>query len=114
MENNDIKIDNLYGNFKFRVNGILMHDDEILVVKMKDDSFYCLPGGHVKLGEDSKSAVIREIKEEFLKFSLLFRFSALKLLAVHAYCLRNFALINKKSALNLKNSRLWFKSAKPD
>lgn len=64
MENNDIKIDNLYGNFKFRVNGILMHDAEILVVKMKNNSFYCLPGGHVKLGEDSKSAVIREIKEE--------------------------------------------------
>lgn len=64
MEDNDIKIDNLSGNFKFRVNGILMHDDEILVVKMDNNPFYCLPGGHVKLGEDSKSAVIREIKEE--------------------------------------------------
>ena len=64
MENNDIKIDNLYGIFKFRVNGILMHDDKILVVKMDNNPFYCLPGGHVKLGEDSKSAVVREIKEE--------------------------------------------------
>lgn len=64
MEDNDIKIENLSGNFKFRVNGILMHDDEILVVKMNNNPFYCLPGGHVKLGEDSKSAVIREIKEE--------------------------------------------------
>lgn len=64
MEDNDIKIDNLSGNFKFRVNGILMHDDEILVVKMNNNPFYCLPGGHVKLGEDSKSAVVREIKEE--------------------------------------------------
>lgn len=64
MEDNDIKIDNLSGNFKFRVNGILMHDEEILVVKMDNNPFYCLPGGHVKLGEDSKSAVIREIKEE--------------------------------------------------
>lgn len=64
MEDNDIKIDNLSGNFKFRVNGILMHDDEILVVKMDNNPFYCLPGGHVKLGEDSKSAVVREIKEE--------------------------------------------------
>ncbi len=64
MEDNDIKIDNLSGNFKFRVNGILMHDNEILVVKMDNNPFYCLPGGHVKLGEDSKSAVVREIKEE--------------------------------------------------
>lgn len=64
MENNDIKIDNLSGNFKFRVNGILMNKDEVLVVKMDNNPFYCLPGGHVKIGEDSKSAVIREIKEE--------------------------------------------------
>lgn len=64
MENNDIKIDNLTENFKFRVNGILMHNDEVLVVKMDNNPFYCLPGGHVKIGEDSKSAVIREIKEE--------------------------------------------------
>ena len=64
MEDNDIKIDNLSWNFKFRVNGILMHNDEVLVVKMDNNPFYCLPGGHVKLGEDSKSAVIREIKEE--------------------------------------------------
>lgn len=64
MEDNDIKIDKLSGNFKFRVNGILMHNDEILVVKMDNNPFYCLPGGHVKIGEDSKSAVIREIKEE--------------------------------------------------
>ncbi|MCI8618056.1 MAG: NUDIX domain-containing protein [Clostridia bacterium] len=64
MEDNDIKIDNGTGNFKFRVNGILMHDNEVLVVKMQNNPFYCLPGGHVKLGEDTQNAVIREIKEE--------------------------------------------------
>lgn len=64
MEDNDIKIDKLSGNFKFRVNGILMHNDEVLVAKIDNNPFYCLPGGHVKIGEDSKSAVIREIKEE--------------------------------------------------
>ena len=60
----DVKINNSSESFKFRVNGILMHNDEVLVVKMENNSFYCLPGGHVKLGEDTKSAVIREIKEE--------------------------------------------------
>lgn len=64
MESNDIKLDNMYGNFKFRVNGILMHNDEVLVVKMNPNSFYCLPGGHVKMGEDTQNAIIREIKEE--------------------------------------------------
>lgn len=61
---NDIKIDNSSGSFKFRVNGILINNDEVLVVKMENNSFYCLPGGHVQMGEDSKNAVIREIKEE--------------------------------------------------
>ena len=64
MKNNDIKIENLSGNFKFRVNGILMNKDEVLVVKIDNNPFYCLPGGHVKIGEDSQNAVIREIKEE--------------------------------------------------
>lgn len=64
MNENDIKIDNFSGNFKFRVNGILTHNDEVLVVKMENNPFYCLPGGHVQMGEDSEKAVIREIKEE--------------------------------------------------
>lgn len=64
MVDSDVKINNSSESFKFRVNGILMHNDEVLVVKMENNSFYCLPGGHVKLGEDTKSAVIREIKEE--------------------------------------------------
>lgn len=64
MDDNDVKIDNCFGNFKFRVNGILMHNNEILIVKMSPNSFYCLPGGHVKIGEDTKNAIIREIKEE--------------------------------------------------
>lgn len=64
MKNNDIKIDNEYGKFKFRVNGIVTHNNDVLLVKMQNNSFYCLPGGHVKIGEDSQNAVIREIKEE--------------------------------------------------
>ena len=64
METDDVKINNLYGNFKFRVNGILIQNNEILVVKINPNSFYCLPGGHVKIGEDSQNAIIREMKEE--------------------------------------------------
>ena len=62
--NNDIKIDNIYGSFKNRVNGILIHDNKLLLVKIHSNSFYCLPGGHVKVGESSEDAVIREMKEE--------------------------------------------------
>ena len=31
---------------------------------MKNNVSYCLPGGHVELGEDSKTAIIREMLEE--------------------------------------------------
>lgn len=64
MENKDIKINNSFERFKFRVNGILIHNNKILLVKIHKNTFYCLPGGHVKLGEDTESAIIREIKEE--------------------------------------------------
>ena len=64
MNDSDIKISNSFGNFKYRVNGILIHNNKILVVKMAKNSFYCLPGGHVKMGENSEDALIREMKEE--------------------------------------------------
>lgn len=62
--NRDIKIDDSYGSFKDRFNGILIYNNKILLVKMHSNSFYCLPGGHVKLGESSEEAIIREMKEE--------------------------------------------------
>lgn len=64
MKDKDVKINNSFENFKFRVNGILIHNNKILLVKIHKNKFYCLPGGHVKLGEDTRNAVIREFKEE--------------------------------------------------
>lgn len=60
----DIKINNEEGNFKFRVCGILEHDGKYLVVKINGNRFYCLPGGHVELDEDTDHAVLREMREE--------------------------------------------------
>ena len=60
----DIRIDNEFGKFKFRVCGILQHDDKYLTVKINNNGFYCLPGGHVELDEDTDSAVLREMQEE--------------------------------------------------
>ena len=60
----DVKIDCSEGKFKFRVGGILKVNDKYLTVKIQDNDFYCLPGGHVELGEDTDSAVLREMKEE--------------------------------------------------
>lgn len=60
----DIKIDSTEGKFKFRVCGILEHNNKYLAVNMNDNGFYCLPGGHVELGEDTDTAVLREMQEE--------------------------------------------------
>lgn len=62
MEDIEIKTDKK--KFKYRVNGIVIKDNKILTIKMKNNISYCLPGGHVELGEDSKTAIIREMLEE--------------------------------------------------
>ena len=60
----DIKIKNEKCNFKFRVAGCLLDGDSILIVEVCHGGFYCFPGGHLHLGEDSTSALKREFKEE--------------------------------------------------
>lgn len=60
----DIRIDSKEGKFKFRVCGVLKHENKYLVLKIDRNPFYCLPGGHVELDEDTETAVLREMKEE--------------------------------------------------
>ena len=60
----DVGIDNEEGHFKFRVAGVLRLKDKYLFVKMNENDFYCLPGGHVELGESTETAVLREMEEE--------------------------------------------------
>ena len=56
-----VKADNI--KFKFRVSGIIIEDNKVLVDRY-DDKSYCLPGGYVNVGETSEEAIIRELKEE--------------------------------------------------
>jgi len=60
----DVKIKSDDCNFKMRVAGCLIKDDKLLTVKIGDNGFYCLPGGHVQLGESSNESIIREFREE--------------------------------------------------
>lgn len=60
----DIKIKTNDSIFKLRVSGLLVKENKVLIVQMNNNGFYCLPGGHVELNEDSKEAVIREFEEE--------------------------------------------------
>lgn len=61
----DIGINSEEGKFKFRVCGILEHDGKYLAVKMNNNNFFCLPGGHVELGEDTEMAVQRVDGRQF-------------------------------------------------
>ncbi len=60
----DIRIDGEKEAFKMRVAGCVIKDDKLLTVNICDNGFYCLPGGHIHLGESSADAIGREISEE--------------------------------------------------
>ena len=61
----DIDLKNEEGEFKYRVVGILFDDNgRVLIQRVADNPFYCLPGGRVELGESSIEAVKRELEEE--------------------------------------------------
>jgi len=87
LSKEDVRIDLHKKKFKFRVAGIVIKDNKVLVDKMRNNEFYCLPGGHVEICEDTLSAVKRELKEE-----LYFKFKIKNLVFVH----ENFFVENKK------------------
>ena len=60
----DVKISCEDAGFKFRVCCLICNEDKYLIVRMGENNFYCLPGGHVELGEDTNNAVLRETLEE--------------------------------------------------
>lgn len=50
--------------FSYRVAGILIRNNKILLQKPKNDDGYSIPGGHVSFGEISAETLVREFKEE--------------------------------------------------
>lgn len=74
----DIKIKENGFRFKFRVAGLVKQNNKYLFVKMGQNDFYCLPGGHVEICESTEQAAKREMEEE-----LDFKVNVDKLLAIH-------------------------------
>ena len=60
----DIKITGENQRFKVRVAGMIIHNNKLLVCRIMNNPFLCLPGGHCHLFETSHDAIMREIKEE--------------------------------------------------
>ncbi len=60
----DIEIKTNDSKFKYRVNGLVINNNKLLTLKMNNNTSYCLPGGHVELGENTHAAIIREMAEE--------------------------------------------------
>lgn len=60
----DLKIKTDLQEFHGRTCGIIKQQDYFLIMRVNKTPYYHIPGGHIEIGEDSKEAVIREIKEE--------------------------------------------------
>ncbi|MGM8216348.1 NUDIX hydrolase [Bacillaceae bacterium W0354] len=52
------------GVFNYRVAAVWIEQEHILIHRQAHDNHWALPGGRVKLLEDSKTTIEREIREE--------------------------------------------------
>jgi len=50
--------------FSYRVAGILVKNEKVLLQRPINNTDYSIPGGHVSLGETNQESLIREFKEE--------------------------------------------------
>lgn len=50
--------------FNYRVVGVLIQDEHVLIHRSKVETHWSLPGGRVKLGEDARTSLKREMVEE--------------------------------------------------
>ena len=60
----DLKIKTEEAEFHGRTCGIIKQENNFLIMRVDNTPYYHIPGGHIEIGEDSKQAIIREMKEE--------------------------------------------------
>ena len=53
-----------YATPKVDVRAVVFRNDQLLLVKEKEDGCWTLPGGWADIGDSPSSAVVREVKEE--------------------------------------------------
>lgn len=52
------------GQFNYRVAAVILRGNEVLLQRIGDQPYWCLPGGRVDFGEAAAEAMRREIVEE--------------------------------------------------
>ena len=60
----DVRFHMENGTYKLRACGVIELNGKYLVDCTKINNFYSFPGGHIKFGETSEDAAIREVQEE--------------------------------------------------
>lgn len=61
------QVDRLFGNPSLTVDGIVLVDHRLLLVRRAKDPWkgsFALPGGFVEMGERTEDCIVREVKEE--------------------------------------------------
>ncbi|RJG43702.1 NUDIX hydrolase [Mesorhizobium sp. DCY119] len=60
-----LMLDGEWGRFNFRVAGIAISDNHVLLQRVHSyGGYWVLPGGRLELGEDTKTGLAREMAEE--------------------------------------------------
>ncbi|WP_427137484.1 NUDIX hydrolase [Psychrobacillus psychrodurans] len=60
----DISFKTTEGRFNYRVAGLIVKDNKLLIMQDKGQPYFYVPGGRIKMNEKSEDAVKREIQEE--------------------------------------------------
>lgn len=83
----DIQIIDSETVFNYRVSGVVIKDNKIMLNRMKSDDFWTFVGGKVGFGESSEKAIVREYFEETGAKIEVERLAA---------CVENFFVFNSK------------------
>ena len=59
-----IRFDNGDSRFNYRVVGVAVHENSVLLHQAEGDDFWTFPGGRAELGEPAQQTLIREMREE--------------------------------------------------